>query len=369
MEKLIKKEEMKVSEEIHQDIIVPVPEEKEEKKINLNDFLTRLAPGKTLRVALDDILEGESGALIVIDCPGLKELIDGGFKINTNFTAQKLAELAKMDGAIIISKDLRKILMANVLLVPKASILTNETGTRHKAAERTAKQLGTFVIAVSERRNKISIFYEDKKHILEDSESILRRATETLNILEKQRELLDDAIKNLNILEITGLVSIGDVCTVLQRIEVINKMMDTMKRYLTELGNQGIILRMRIKEIFKGIENIELFILKDYSHRPSVAKRILSSITFEGIIDPEALSRMIFESPPDIQIEPLGYRMLDKLNLNEREVKLLIDEFNNLSNIFNASEEELAVLLKNRAINLKKELDSLKEQILVGKKL
>lgn len=350
------------------DIIVPFTEEVK-KKPTFMEVLGKLAPGKNLRTALDDILEGKTGALIVVDCPELRNLLDGGFRINSSFTSQKLAELAKMDGAIILSDDLKRVLLANVLLVPDAKILTNETGTRHKAAERTAKQTGTIVIAVSERRNKISLFYEDKKYILEDSENLLRRATETLNILEKQREIFDDILKNLNVLEVTKLVSVGDVCSVLQRIEVIIKMMETMKRYLIELGNQGVIIRMRLMEIFKGIESLEDHLLRDYSNKPQNVKKIFDEITFEGVIDTESLSRMIFETSPDTTIIPRGYRLLEKLNLTEREIKTLIETFENLSGILDADQEEIGKILKGKSESFKKELDNLKEQILMGKKI
>jgi len=350
-------------------LLIPVHEGDKPKKLTFMEVLGKLSPGKNLRIALDDILEGKTGALIVVDCPELKDCIDGGFRINCSFTNQKLAELAKMDGAIVLSDDLKRILSANVLLVPYSKISTNETGTRHKAAERIAKQTGTIVIAVSERRNKISLFYEDKKYILENSENLLRRATETLNILEKQREIFEEILKNLNVLEMTKLVSIGDVCSVLQRIEVIIKMTDTMKRYLTELGNQGIIIRMRVREMFKGIELLEEQILQDYSSKPQNLKKILSEITFEGVIDIESLSRLLFENSPDTQIIPKGYRLLSKLNLTEREIFSLIETFGNLSSIFEASDEELNKILKAKTPSFRKEFENLREQILIGKKV
>lgn len=351
------------------EIIVPVPEEIRQRKLTLPEILNRLSPGKNLRIALDDILEGKSGAIIVVDSPELRNIMDGGFRINSKFTSQKLAELSKMDGAIILSDDLKKILFANVMLVPDSKILTNETGTRHKAAERTAKQIGTAVIAVSERRNKITLFHEDRKHIVEDSENILRRATETLNILEKQREIFEDLIKNFNILEMTKLVSVADVCAVVQRVEVIVKMMDTMKRYLSELGNQGVIIRMRVRELFKGIESIEEAILKDYSNKPQNVKKILDNISFEGVLDMDSLSRMLFETSPDTQINPKGYRILGKLNLTEKEMKSLIGTFETLSGIIDSNPDDLGRILRGKAESFKHELNSLKEQILMGKKI
>jgi diadenylate cyclase len=350
-------------------LIMPIQDDIKPKKLTFLDALGKLSPGKSLRIALDDILEGKTGALIVVDCEGLKSIIEGGFRINCKFTHQKLAELAKMDGAIILSDDLKRILLANVLLVPDSKIQTNETGTRHKAAERTAKQTGTIVIALSERRNKITLFYEDKKYILENSDNLLRRATETLNILEKQREIFEEIIKNLNVLEITRNVSIGDVCSVLQRIEVIIKMMDTMKRYLTELGNQGVIIRMRLREMFKGIEILEEQILKDYSTKPQNTKKILSNISFDKIIDTESFSRILFELSPESQISPKGYRILEKLNLTEREIKSLINSFESLSRIIEAQEEDLEKILKAKTQSFKQQMENLKEQILLGKKV
>jgi len=363
--------ELNNSSNVNSQIIVPFSEEAimQKQKPSFLEIIGKLSPGKSLRTALDDILEGETGALIAVDCPELEAIMEGGFKINCKFTSQKLAELAKMDGAIILSADLKKILFANVLLVPDSKISTHETGTRHKAAERTAKQTGTVVVAVSERRNKITLFYEDKKYLLENSEHILRRATETLNILEKQKEIFDDILKNLNVLEITKLVSVADVCSILQRIEVIVKMMETMKRYLTELGNQGTIIRMRVKEIFKGIENLEEAILKDYTARPQNVKRMLDSIAFEGVIDTEALSRMIFDSSPDTLIAPKGHRILQKLDLNEKDMRSLIFHFEGLHGILDANPEELAKVLKGKSEGFKQDIDHLKEQILMGKKV
>ena len=157
-----------------------------EEKKSIVDVLKFVSPGTAMRTALDDILHAGLGALIVFEKEGLLNIVDGGFRINCRFSPQKLVELAKMDGAMIISEDLKRILYANTLLSPNVKIPTKETGTRHKAAERTAKQFQTVVIAVSERRNKITLYYGDESFYLEETSEILRRAAETLQILEKQ---------------------------------------------------------------------------------------------------------------------------------------------------------------------------------------
>ena len=224
-------------------------EQQKPKTKSLTDVLKLVSPGSVLRIAIDDILRAGMGAMIVIDSPVMKGIIEGGFRVNTKLTPQKIVELAKMDGAIILSSDLTKILYANVLLVPDTRIPSNETGTRHKAGERAAQQANTLIIAISERRKKISVYHGSLRYILQNTEELLSRANETLQILEKQREIFDELLSNLNVLEISGLVVVSDVCSILQRIGMITKVSVMMERYLIELGKEGIIIKMRLKEL------------------------------------------------------------------------------------------------------------------------
>lgn len=159
-------------------------------KVGIYEILKLVSPGTSLRIALDDILRAGNGSLIVVMNDKIAEIIEGGFKVNCKFTHQRLSELSKMDGAVILSEDLKKILYANVLMIPDSSIPTNETGTRHKAAERSARQAGTIVIAVSERRKKITLYYSGLRYVLKNAEEILRRATETLQILESRERFM-----------------------------------------------------------------------------------------------------------------------------------------------------------------------------------
>lgn len=350
-------------------VISPPAEETKPKKLSFLEVLAKLSPGKDLRTAFDDIQQARTGALIVVSCPGLREICEGGFRVGCRFSPQKLAELAKMDGAIVLSADLRKILVANTLLVPDTRIPSHETGTRHKAAERTSKQFSTPVVAISERRGKITLYYENRKYVLQDSEALLRRATENLHILEKQRELCNELVTNLNILEITNLASVADVCSVLQRLEIITRVMNTLKRYIIELGKEGAIMQMRVRELAKGIEELEEMILNDYTGKPENTRRLIARINFDGLLDTEALARIIFESPQDRQIFPKGYRILNKLNLTGGEVRAMIDYFKNLGNILGASEADLSQILMHKSESFRKELENLKEQIMVGKKI
>ncbi len=325
------------------------------------DVLRLVAPGTALRAALEDIVRAKTGALIVIDADGLQDILEKGFRINSKFTPQRLVELCKMDGAVVLSRDMKKILYANTILVPDKNIATAETGTRHRAAERTAKQVGTLVIAVSERRNVVTLYYQDMKYVLRSTEEILRRATETLQILEKQREIYNDLVTNLNVLEITGLVSVADVCAVLARIEMIKKIAASMKFYMIELGNEGTIVRMRFRELMSGLDSEQKLLLEDYSlkHLGKIG------LKFEEIIDINQLASKVFGRSPEEIVQPKGYRLLSKTKLEKRLIKLLVSRYKNLGNILNS---DLSFFGKE-ANKIQKELANLREQVMVGKKV
>lgn len=346
--------------------------QKVEEKLDILEALKLFSPGTAMRNAIDDILRARLGALIVIEKEGLFNIIEGGFKVNCRFSPQRLVELAKMDGAIIISKDLKRILYANTLLVPDASFKTMETGTRHKAAERAAQQIKTEVLAVSERRNKVTLYYGKEKYVLEKTSEILTRATETLQILEKQKEIYDDSMVHLNILEVTDLTSSSDVCNVLQRMEIIRRVADNVKRNLVELGKEGIIVSMRLKELTKNLNQDRGFILKDYFYnREDKIEDLLNNMNFDFLLETSNISRMVFEEMGEKQVFSKGFRLLRNANILEKDQGLLIDYFSTLGKIFNAEEKELAEALgKNSFVgSMKKNIDLLKEKILEGKRI
>jgi len=343
-----------------------------EKEVDLIEILKIFSPGTSMRTALDDMMGARIGALIVVDKEGLSSIVEGGFKVNCKFSSQRLVELAKMDGAIILSKDLKKILYANTLLFPGIHIPTKETGTRHKAAERTAKQIKTIVIAGSERKNKITIYCEDIKYELEKSSEVLRRAAETLQILEKQKEIFNDLIINLNILEINNLVTITDVCNVLQRTEIIKRISDIVKRYLVELGKEGIIVSMRLKELTKNLNKNREMILKDYfKSKYSKADTTLKTMNFDFLLETSNLPRILFEELHDKPILPKGIRILSRTNLLEKDIKFLIDNFNTLNKIFDSDKNYLIKIFKKKELVdfLIKELKELREKIISGREI
>jgi diadenylate cyclase len=335
------------------------------------DILKMVAPGTSLRTALDDLLRAEMGALIVVDNGNIGSVFEMGFKIHARFSPQKLVELAKMDGAIVLSRNMKKILYANALLFPSQEIQTKETGTRHKAAERTAKQTGAIVLAVSERKNKITIYCGDLKHELRPSSEILRRATENLQILEKQRESFNETINDLNLLELKRMVTINDVALVIQRFEIIKRISEVVKRYLVELGKEGAIVSMRLKDLTLGLDKEEELFLRDYFVDVGFVRGVLEKMDFDFLLEVPNISRILFEELHDRPISPKGFRILNKINILDRYVDSLIGNFKNLDSILFATEEELLEIFENEGLVsfFKEEIYNLREKIRIGKKI
>jgi diadenylate cyclase len=307
--------------------------------------------------------------MIIFDSTGLTQnIMEGGFRINSRFTSQKLFELCKMDGAIILSQDQKRILYANILINPDTNIRSIETGTRHKAAERTARQAHTFVIAISERRKKTTLYHGSSRYYLKSTEELIRNITSNLQILEKQKEILNENISNLNILEMSELVSVSDVCKVIQRAEMILKISESIKRNFTELGKEGNIMHMRYREILRGVEKSESEILRDYANIPlKRAKTLLANLTFDGLLDTESIARLILEKPLEESISPKGYRFLSHLTLSAKEISQIIKFNNNLDNILKLEPTSFESTLKNRSSTIYEEIRNLREQIINGK--
>jgi len=222
--------------------------------LELYETLKLVAPGTPLRAGLDNILNANRGALIVIG--NTKEVLDisqGGFYINCEYTPSNLYELGKMDGAIILSGDLKRILYANVHLHPCQRILSKETGTRHKTAEQVAKQTGALVIAISERRQIITLYKSNFKYILKDINEIINKTSQAVKTLEKYKDILDESIDDLTYLEIKDSVKLHHVAYVIQRMEMVWRILNEINLYIAELGTEGRLFNLQVMDSAKGL--------------------------------------------------------------------------------------------------------------------
>lgn len=234
---------------------------------DFKEILRILAPGTQFREGLENILRAKTGALIVVgDSEEVLGMVDGGFNINSELTPARLYELAKMDGAIVLNEGAERILIANAQLVPDPSIGSFETGTRHRTAERVARQTGELVISISQRRDIITLYKKNIKYVLEDIRVILSKGNQAIQTLEKYRTVLDQALANLSVLEFDDLVTLADVATVIQRIEMVLRIQQEIAGYICELGTEGRLLNMQLEELMSNVKEEGYLIIRDYIH-------------------------------------------------------------------------------------------------------
>lgn len=339
--------------------------------------LRTVAPGTALRDGLENILRAKTGGLLVIgDSPEIMELAEGGFAVNATFSPANLYELAKMDGAIIISKDMKKIIAANTQLIPNLSIPSSETGIRHRTAERVAKQTDSLVISISQRRGVITIYKGNLKYVLKDLGVILTKANQALQTLEKYRSVLGRVMANLGILEFEDAVTLFDVAKVIQRTEMVLRVVKEIERYISELGTEGRLITMQMEELVANVSQEALLVVYDYS-TPGLEKSpeniivMLSSWPAEDLLDLSLIARALgypgSASILDQGVTSRGYRVLQKIpRLPIQVVENMIQEFGVFRKILSATIEELDAVEgigEVRARSIKEGLKRYREQL------
>ncbi len=351
---------------------------KKDKK--LIDLLKIMSPGTPLREGLENILRAKTGGLLVLgDDQDILNIVDGGFKINSDYSPSYVYELAKMDGAIVLSSDLKKIVSANVQLLPDSTIPTFETGTRHRTAHRVARQTGTIVVAISQRRNVITVYKDEIKYVLRDSSIILGRANQALQTLEKYVIVLERVVTNLNLLEFQDLATLFDVVTAIQRTEMVMRIVYEVERYVYELGNEGRLISMQLIELVRNIEQDGIFLIRDYCqsgvHFNDVYKS-LQTMNYSDILDLDSISKVLgYSGVPlvDTLISPRGYRMLNKIpRIPTNVIENLVKHFKELKSVMEASYDDLdnvEGIGEARAKAIKNGLRRLREQFILNKQI
>ena len=230
----------------------------------LRAALAAVAPGTELRDGLERILRGRTGALIVLGHDRVVESIcTGGFALDVEFSATRVRELCKMDGAVVLDREGTRILRAATQLVPDSSIETSESGTRHRTAERVAKQTGFPVISVSQSMGVVALYVGNLRHVVEGSPTTLSRADQALQTLERYKARLDEVTGTLSALEIEDL-AIRDVTSVLQRLEMVRRISAEIQDYVVELGTDGRLLALQLEELVGGLGNDRELVIRDY---------------------------------------------------------------------------------------------------------
>lgn len=348
------------------------------KEIELMSVLKIMAPGTPLRAGLENVLKAKTGGLIVIGSEDkILNIVDGGFYINSEYTPSYLYELAKMDGAIVLSSNLSTILYANTQLIPDSSIPTLETGTRHRTADRVAKQTGSLVISISQRRNVITAYKGNLKYTLKDINIILTKANQAIQTLEKYKLSLDEAVSALTALEFEDMVTVYDVAVAVQRSEMVMRVVYEIERYICELGNEGRLISMQLEDIIDCVDDDCIQIIRDYTDAAKNYNDIVKTIknaSSEDILEINFISKALGYAPDsiyDMIVSPKGYRLTGKIpKVPPIVVDNLVKNFRELKSIIAASIEELDAVEgigEARARVIKNSLGKMQERALIGR--
>ena len=319
----------------------------------LRATLAAVAPGTELRDGLERILRGRTGALIVLGNDKVVEAMStGGFPLDIEFSSTRLRELAKMDGAIVLDRDGSRIVRAATQLLPDPSIETNESGTRHRTAERVAKQTGFPVVSVSQSMQIVALYVDGRRHVLEESSAILSRANQALQTLERYKSRLDEVTGTLSALEIEDLVTVRDVASVLRRLEMVRRISEEIASYVVELGTDGRLLTLQLEELTGGLGNDRELVIRDYleaAHNSGTVEQVLADLmelTSIELLDlaagAKAVGFTVVGDALDAAVSPRGYRLLTKVpRLPGAIVERLVDHFENLQKLLSANLEDL----------------------------
>ena len=349
---------------------------KKVKEDNITSVLKLIAPGTPIRDGLENILRAKTGALLLITDNNemIKQIVDGGFVINEEYTSSKLYELAKMDGAIVLSGDMKKILYANTQLIPEHEIQTTETGTRHRTAERTAKQTGELVISISQRRNIITVFKGNDRYVLEGTDVVLNKANQAIQTLEKYKKVFDNKLNILNEYEFNDIVTLQNVVLAIQRAEMVMRIVEEIQRQIYELGDDGRLVKMQLDELIGGLDKEEGLIIKDYvvkkKKSPEKILEELKDLEYEELLKESSIAKLLgyeyFDNYDEVAVYPKGYRILSKVpRMPNNIVENLVDSFKSFQHILAAdieSLDEVDGIGEVRARTIKQSLKRMQEQ-------
>ena len=342
------------------------------------EVLKIIAPGTAIREGLENILKAKTGGLIVVgDGEEVMKIADGGFYLDVEYSPARLYELAKMDGAIIISSDLKKILFANTQLIPDPSIETVETGTRHRTAERTAKQTKDLVISISQRRNIITIFKGNYRYVLEDTSKVITKANQALQTAEKYMKVFDNKLNLLNEYEFNDIVTLENVIVCIQRAEMVMNVADEVQRAIYELGEDGRLLELQLEELIGDLEEEELLMVKDYmvEKKNRSAENVLSEIkklSYDDLMKSQIIAKLLgyqdFDNYDEVGVFTKGYRVLNKIpRMPSSIVENLVKSFKSFQHILAADIprlDEVDGIGEVRARTIKQSLKRMQEQFM-----
>ncbi len=321
-------------------------------------MIKTVAPGTVLREGLENVLRAKTGGLIVVGVNAeLMEIVDGGFSIDCECTPSHLYELSKMDGAIILNDEATLILYANTQLLPDKSIVSDETGIRHRTAQRIARHTGKLVISVSQRRNIITLYKGNLHYELKDIGVILTKSAHAIRTLERYKTVLKDQLVELGALEFSGLVTLEDVVPIIQTIDIVLRIRNEIENFIVELGSEGQLLQMQLDDLMKNVEDEARRLLRDYQRTSKTELELKDIFSYHKktgekqnhgeLIDSARIIKLLGFSAQTSALEerlvPRGYRMLWRVNPKFRPalINKVVETFGRLPELMSATLEEI----------------------------
>ncbi len=320
--------------------------------LDVSEIVPLITPGGQLRTGLDEIICAENGALIVLGVnEALEDIMKGGIRINVPYTHSILFELSKMDGAIILSNDLKNIVYANVHLMPDKNIPSEETGIRHRSAQQVAIDTSRPVISISKRRKLISLFYKNKKYVIQDLNLLLVRANHLLDHLEKYRSQVDEELKKLDVIELNkNNPTMKEALIILQKILYFFRHVEELNKLIVELGTHGVEISQSLYEYSFGLDDVIFYLIKDYSlikddTQIEEIMLLLKKLDLKTIINDAKLCEIVFFPLYDddlLKKKANGYRLLSEFPLTEYNLNKLINSYTSISNMVTKTPEDLS---------------------------
>ena len=352
---------------------------KEPKKKILEYVFSILAPGTPLRSAIDRVQEASLGAIVVLGDPSdLSGIIRGGFKLNTPYTPQKLYELSKMDGGIILSEDIKTIYGANIQLQPNSNIKTDESGTRHQSAHRVAKQTGNLVITVSERRNKITLYKGEFRYTLHDIGDLLVKSSQAMTALEKYAVAISKNLINLTVSEFDNMVTLYDIVEIIRMYGLLFRMSDELIEYISELGAEGRLVKIQYQEIMLNQDEEFTDLIRDYKKNDEKVEKVMENLRMlnkEELLEDENIVEILGYNLKNISLDEIinsrGYRILGTINkVTKKDIEMLVAEFTEIQAILMATAEEMTQvkgISKLKAEHINKALIRLRNRVMLDR--
>ncbi len=301
------------------------------------------APGQPLRTALDMIIAGRIGALICVgDTDAVLAAGNDGFPLSISFTSNRLFELSKMDGAIVVDGGLNQILRANFHLNPDPSLATSETGMRHRTAARMSVLTNATVISVSERRGVVNVYVDGKSYQIQPVTEIMSSVNQLVSTLQTTRTTLDRSLLRLTALELDDYVTLADITDIFSSFEIMEQAKVELRSSIIKLGTQGKIVQMQLEQLAGASMETEYnLMIRDYAavateENAARIRNEFAAMSAQDLTNPSKVAAVLgYEDlDEDSVMSPLGLRTLSRVSVvRDGVAERIVDEYGSLQDL------------------------------------